>query len=60
MKIKYDKEVDVMYIRFTDEDIDHSEETSSGIVVDYDENGNMVGIELLQISKRTNTVIGDQ
>jgi uncharacterized protein YuzE len=60
MKIKYDKEVDVMYIRFTDKDIDHSEETSSGIVVDYDENGNMVGIELLQISKRTNTVIGDQ
>lgn len=30
----------------------HSEEVSPGIIVDYDEQGHVVGIEMLYLSKR--------
>jgi len=45
MKISYDREADVLYIRFTDSHVFESEEKQSGVVFDYDENNNIVGIE---------------
>lgn len=52
MKIKYDKEVDVLYISFSDEIVTESDEDKPGIILDYAENGSIVGIEILDASKK--------
>ena len=51
MKVKYDKLVDVLYIVFSDEKIIESDEDKPGIIIDYDKNGAIVGIEVLDASK---------
>ena len=52
MKIKYDKEVDVLTIKLSDFEIAESDEEKPGIILDYDKNGNVVEIEILNASKR--------
>lgn len=54
MVIKYDKESDVIYIQFSDHKVAESEEDKPGIILDYGENGKIVGIEVLNASKQTN------
>lgn len=51
MKITYYPEDDVIYIDLQDKPSVESEEVSPGIVVDFDENGHPVGIEISQASK---------
>ncbi|NJM28487.1 MAG: DUF2283 domain-containing protein [Pseudanabaena sp. RU_4_16] len=53
MKIKYDPEVDVIQITLKDAVIEESGEEIPGIILDFDSDGNVVGIEILQASKRT-------
>jgi uncharacterized protein YuzE len=53
MKIKFDKEADAIYLRFSDAEVAVSDEEKPGIVIDYDKDGNIVGIELLEASKKT-------
>jgi uncharacterized protein YuzE len=53
MKIKYDKEADVMNIRFTENKIEESAEEKPGIIIDYDINGKIVAIEILNASTTT-------
>ena len=52
MKIKYDPEVDVLCITLKDVDIEESGEENPGIILDYDRKGQVIGIEILQASKR--------
>ena len=52
MKIKYDREVDILRITFKETDIEESGEDTSGVIMDFDIEGNIVGIEILQASKR--------
>ena len=52
MKVKYDKEADVIYIGLSDEKINESDEGKPGIILDYDKNGSIVGIEILNASKK--------
>ena len=52
MKITYDPEVDVVRILFRDAPIDESDEDKPGIILDYDKDGNIVGLEVLNASKR--------
>lgn len=47
MKITYDKEADALYIKLTDQPIVDSEEVEPHVVVDYDENDQVAGIEIL-------------
>lgn len=54
MKIKYDKEVDILVIRLSDEKVVESDELKKGIIVDYDSNGNIVKFEILDASKKGN------
>lgn len=54
MVIKYDKEIDVIYIRLTDAKVAESDEDKPGIILDYDDAGNLVGIEVLNASKNIN------
>lgn len=52
MKVKYDKEVDVLYISFSKKKIKESDEDKPGIILDYDKAGSIVGIEILDASKK--------
>jgi uncharacterized protein YuzE len=52
MKVKYDEEVDVLRFRFSGAPIDESDEEKPGIILDYDRDGNIVGIEILNASTR--------
>jgi uncharacterized protein YuzE len=51
MKVKYDKEVDVLYITLNDTPIIESDEEKKGVIIDYDANGKIVSIEILNASK---------
>ena len=52
MKIKYDKETDVIYIKFSDRLISESDENKPGIIFDYDKSGKIVAIEVIGASKK--------
>jgi uncharacterized protein YuzE len=52
MKVKYDKEVDVLYIILSDNKVKESDEGKPGIIIDYDKDGSIVGIEVMDASKR--------
>ncbi len=52
MKITYDPEVDVLRIIFSEAAIEESDEEKPGIILDYDKGGNIVGMEILDASKR--------
>ena len=47
MRIKYDKEADVVYLRFREGKIKESDEVKSGVIVDYDSKGMPLAIEIL-------------
>ncbi|MCL5991513.1 MAG: DUF2283 domain-containing protein [Bacteroidetes bacterium] len=53
MKIKYDKEVDVINIQLSEAEIVETDEDKPGVIIDYDKNGNIVEIEILNASKNT-------
>jgi uncharacterized protein YuzE len=53
MKLKMDSEADALYLRIDDSSIVDSEEVSPGSVFDFDARGQVVGIEILHLSKRT-------
>lgn len=52
MKLNYDEKVDALYIRLDESKIIDSEEVKEGIVLDYNQNEQVVGIEILDVSKR--------
>jgi uncharacterized protein YuzE len=52
MKVTYDTEVDVLSILFNNEPIEESEPVSPGVILDYDKDGNVVAMEILNASKR--------
>ena len=52
MKVTYDPEVDVLSILRSDAAVEESGEEKPGLILDYDSNGNVVGIEILDASKR--------
>ena len=52
MKLKIDHEADALYFSLSDAPATESEEVSPGVIVDYDEMGRAVGIEMLHLSKR--------
>jgi uncharacterized protein YuzE len=53
MRVRVDKEADAIYVNLTDRAIKDSAEVADGIVVDYDDRGRIVGVEILDASKRT-------
>lgn len=52
MRIKVDYENDALYFRLDESRIVDSEEIRPGVVVDYDDKNNVIGVELLGISNR--------
>jgi uncharacterized protein YuzE len=52
MKITYDPEVDVIRIVFSNAPIEESDEEKPGVILDFDKAGNIVGMEILDASRR--------
>jgi uncharacterized protein YuzE len=53
MRLHVDKEADALYFRLDDSKIIESEEVAPGVILDYNDQNQVVGIEMLQLSKRT-------
>ena len=53
MKVTYDPEVDVLRIVLSGAAIEESDESKPGVILDFDKNGNVVGMEILDASRRT-------
>jgi uncharacterized protein YuzE len=54
MKVIYDRDTDTLTIIFTETSIAESDEDKPGVVLDYDTNGNLVSLEILDASRRVN------
>ena len=52
MKIYYDKNVDAAYLRMSDEQATGVVEVSEGVNLDLTEDGKIVGIEILDATKK--------
>ncbi len=52
MKLQIDRKADALYLRLDDSKIIESEEVSPGIVLDFNAEDKVVGIEMLHLSKR--------
>ena len=52
MRLDIDKEADALYLRLDDSPIAESQEVAPGIILDYNEAEQVVGIEMLNLSKR--------
>jgi uncharacterized protein YuzE len=52
MKVTYDPDVDVLRIVFRQAAVEESDEDKPGFILDYDKDGNVVGLEVLNASQR--------
>jgi uncharacterized protein YuzE len=52
MKIEYDKQVDALYIRIQEKEVARTQEVSDGVNLDFDTEGRLIGLEVLDASKR--------
>ena len=52
MKIEYDKEADAMYLEFTNGEFANNKKIDDDTIIDLDENNNILGIEIINVSKR--------
>ena len=53
MKLNVDKQADALYLRLDDSPVVESQEVSPGVVLDYNEANEVVGVEMLNLSKRS-------
>ncbi len=51
MKVTYDEEADAMYIKLTNEMFDKAKVIDKNTILNIDKNGNVIGVELLFVSK---------
>jgi uncharacterized protein YuzE len=52
MRLKVDQQADALYLSLSEDAASRSEEIAPGIILDYDDGGTVVGIEMLYLSKR--------
>jgi len=56
MTIKYDNETDSIYVVLLADKVIESEETTKGVIVDYNENNEIVAIEILNVKDNNHTI----
>lgn len=54
MKVNYDSQTDILTIIFTETPVAESDEDKPGVILDYDEKGNLVSLEIMDASQRVN------
>lgn len=54
MKVKYDEEADALYIHFREGNYYESDEIQADFILDCDEEGNIVAMEILSASAHIN------
>jgi uncharacterized protein YuzE len=52
MRLKIDKDSDALYFRLDKDAVVESEEVQPGVILDFNKDGQVVGIEILALSKR--------
>lgn len=52
MKIEFDPIADALYLELTASEVEKTEEIKPGVMIDYDADGNIIGVEVLYVSKR--------
>ena len=52
MRIEYDKEADALYIQLREANVDDNIDIEEGVTVDLDEKRHIIGIEILDASKK--------
>ena len=52
MRIEYSKEADALYILLRDVPVADSRDVEDGVTLDFDNNGHIVGLEVLDASER--------
>jgi uncharacterized protein YuzE len=52
MKLEFDPTADAAYFEISPAEVETTKEIESGIIVDYDKDGHVIGIEVLSVSKR--------
>ena len=52
MKIEYSKQADAIYVYFKQDVVARSKEIEDGVVIDFDKEGQLIGIEVLDVSQR--------
>lgn len=52
MKVIYDPETDTLTIIFAESTVVESDEDKPGVILDYDDKGNLVSLEILDASQR--------
>jgi uncharacterized protein YuzE len=57
MRFRYDPEADALYIRFQEGDVGETDEVFPGVMLNVDNNGNLLGLEVLNASSKTPTSI---
>ena len=53
MKLQVDKQADALYLRLDDSDIVESVEVAPGVVLDFNQAEEVVGVEMLHVSMRS-------
>ena len=56
MKLRIDEDADALHLQLVDVPVVESEEVAPGVIVDYDQSNQVVGIEVLYLSKRPQPV----
>ena len=56
MKITYDNETDSIYVKFSDDTIVESEEKNNGTIVDYNNNDEIVAVEVLNVKTNSGEI----
>ena len=52
MKLEFDPQIDALYLELMEAEVEQSKEIQPGVILDYDAEGRIVGIEVLYVSKR--------
>ena len=52
MKVEYDGQTDSLTVILREGVVAETDETRPGVILDYDENGNVLSIEILDASRR--------
>ena len=59
MEIKYDSEVDAIYIEIKKGRFDHNKKIDKHTIINYDKEGNVLGIELLFVKENNPSLLQD-